>query len=209
MDTGLALSVAMVAISALACVYAWRRELNARWPIASLAGLVLVGLSMAFAAAGLPVLAAAALGSVITICGLICEVDRRHFIIPDILVGALLAVAVLAPFTSRGEQALGALITGGIFLAVRAGFQQLRGAHGLGLGDVKLAAAMGALLGPSPALLAIAVAAAATALVLAARRAAPALTPTPPNTPTAQNAAPFGIGLSAALAIALIVEAWR
>jgi leader peptidase (prepilin peptidase) / N-methyltransferase len=201
MDAGLLIIAAMLTFSIGACIYAMRRELAQSWALSWLALPLVLALTGGFQLLGLPLAAAAALGSVIPICALICEVDRRHFIIPDVLVLALLGLAVGAPLAARGEQALGALIAGGLFWAVRGAFKRLRGFDGLGLGDVKLAAAMGAILGPSLALGAIAVAAGATALILAARKfTAPTL---------GQNPAPFGIGLSAALAIAVMVEAWR
>ncbi|MFT3727221.1 MAG: A24 family peptidase [Terricaulis sp.] len=201
MDAQLILSATIIATSAAACIYALRHELDVSWRTASLSAIAIIALTATFAFAGLHILAAAALGCIIPACVIICEIDRRHFIIPDVLVATLAIVAIAAPFTSRGEQALGALIAGGLFFAVRTGFRQLRGAHGLGLGDLKLAAVMGALLGPSLALAAIAVAAGATAAALALRSAR--------TVNSAPNAAPFGVGLSAALAIAVMFEAWR
>lgn len=192
----LLLTLAVSSISAAACTYGLWRELEFNWRSAMLAMPAIFVLT-AVVTLALPPLTSATVVGVSAICALISEVDRRHYIIPDILVVALLAIAVAAPFVSRIDQLLGAILIGGLFLAVRTGFRQLRGAHGLGLGDVKLAAAMGALLGPTLGLTAVAIAAGATALLLAVRRA------------KSTTAAPFGIGLSAALAIAFMFEVWR
>ena len=45
------------------------------------------------------------------------------------------------------DAALGALLGGGLFWALAAGYQRLAGVEGLGLGDVKLLAMIGAVLG--------------------------------------------------------------
>lgn len=47
------------------------------------------------------------------------------------------------------EAVLGAAVGGGLLFALRAGFQILRGVEALGLGDVWLAAALGAFVGPA------------------------------------------------------------
>ncbi len=98
--------------------------------------------------------------------------DLDHMIIPDQLVVAGLAAAVLgeviaarhgAPWLlhlSLGAQALplpralvGAALGLGLFALLRVFSQVLFRREGMGLGDVKLAAAIGAMLGPVPALL--------------------------------------------------------
>jgi leader peptidase (prepilin peptidase)/N-methyltransferase len=88
----------------------------------------------------------------------ITEIDRRHFIIPDVLslpaVGlGLLASSVLSPdsdwLAGMTEGLAGAIIGGGTLFLLRAAYFRFRGIEGLGLGDVKLAAAAGAWLGPA------------------------------------------------------------
>jgi leader peptidase (prepilin peptidase)/N-methyltransferase len=80
------------------------------------------------------------------------EVDARTFLLPDTTtLGALAAGVALAPLTSGQElwsgfsdaalRAAGATL---ILLLLRAAHQKLRGQEGLGLGDVKLGAAIGA-----------------------------------------------------------------
>jgi leader peptidase (prepilin peptidase)/N-methyltransferase len=78
-------------------------------------------------------------------------IDVDHFIIPDevslpgILIG--LAVAALPSGIGLANAALGALLGGGILWAVAAGYEWLTGREGMGLGDVKLLAMIGAFLG--------------------------------------------------------------
>jgi leader peptidase (prepilin peptidase)/N-methyltransferase len=80
------------------------------------------------------------------------DVDARCFLLPDLVtLGALacglLAAAVMEPFSPwpavAGALARGAL-TAGVLAAIREVHQRLSGIEGLGRGDVKLAAAIGA-----------------------------------------------------------------
>jgi leader peptidase (prepilin peptidase)/N-methyltransferase len=108
---------------------------------------------------------------------LITLTDLRHFIVPDVLSLPAIPVGLLAnaliPHGGGWQAGLvdgitGALIGGGVFLGLRLIYSRLRGAEGLGLGDVKLAAVAGAWLGPSPlpsACLAAALAAIAAVLL--------------------------------------------
>ncbi|WP_205598446.1 prepilin peptidase, partial [Caulobacter sp. 17J65-9] len=121
--------------------------------------------------AGSPPLVAARLAALVVLCLTIAEIDLRLQIVPDALVAAVLLVAVVAPAPlDRTAQLVGSVVTGGLFLIVRQACLWWRGEDGLGLGDVKLAAAMGALLGAEISLLAAAAAAAGTAAWIAARR---------------------------------------
>src|SRR6202035_2024046 len=78
--------------------------------------------------------------------------DARHFVIPDGLNAADLALAMahaaaLDPSTAGQEMAMSvarAAVVGGAFLALRLGYRRWRGQDGIGLGDVKLAAVAGA-----------------------------------------------------------------
>lgn len=92
------------------------------------------------------------------IMGAIAAGDIRAFRVPDALNLAAGAAGAGAAWLgmgagaserlpSLGAAALGALLCGGALLALREAFFRLRGADGLGLGDVKLAAAAGAWLG--------------------------------------------------------------
>lgn len=125
--------------------------------------------------------------------------DLMWFRLPDLLTGALLAVALgLAWWT--GQPALdmalwGAVIGAGSFWALRVGYRALRDREGLGLGDVKLMAGLGAALGPYDIpLMALVAAVAGLAVALTGRlRSAQALRPTRPL--------PFGAALAAATGV--------
>ncbi len=170
------------------------------------APLVLGSLAIGLSAAVLAVLAQAWLhnwddaiifASLIVICALIAETDRRRCIIPNLLViaVALLALASPTPATLL-EKVCGAGLMWLLFHGVRLAFARNGKAESLGLGDVKLAAAMGAFLGPTHALVAVAVAGGATlAVISGARLGARGARAQPPV------GAPFGVGLAAALAL--------
>lgn len=84
--------------------------------------------------------------------------DWRHFRVPD-LMNAVLALTGMIAFVvgvdPLGQDAarslltvvIDATLTGGALLLVREGYFRLRGIEGLGLGDVKLAAAAGVWVG--------------------------------------------------------------
>ena len=80
--------------------------------------------------------------------------DCRRFVVPDALSGgAFLLGLVEAAVAGDGLDAAlaalgGAALGGGLLLVVRLAYQAIRGREGLGLGDVKLAAAAGAWLTP-------------------------------------------------------------
>jgi leader peptidase (prepilin peptidase) / N-methyltransferase len=86
----------------------------------------------------------------------IAVVDARSFTIPDILslpaipAGLLASGWLLDPWSGQLvslDHVLGAGLGGGAFWLVREAYWRLRGREGLGLGDVKLAAAGGAWIG--------------------------------------------------------------
>jgi leader peptidase (prepilin peptidase)/N-methyltransferase len=113
--------------------------------VAATAGLAAFGVCLAL---GRPQVAAP-LGVVAAGLAAMLLVDLRRLLIPDIHVILLLALAVAWPEPMTWAQvALGALLGGGLLYAVRFVFRRLRGVEGLGLGDVKLMAAIGALAGP-------------------------------------------------------------
>src|SRR5262245_48737124 len=89
----------------------------------------------------------------------ITAIDLRHQIIPDaitlpgIIVGFLANLATLR--VSWGDSAIGIVVGGGIFWAILEGSLLLTGREGMGGGDVKLGAMLGAFLGWKVALLSI------------------------------------------------------
>ncbi len=183
------------ALAALIAASVAHRDLNL--PLAPLfaclgAALLLTGL--AFGAAFTPV------AMLVIVSALIVETDRRHHLIPDAAVIALLLIAIALPLdTSLEQRLIGGAFLGVLFLAVREFGGRIRGVEALGLGDVKLAAAIGFLLGPTDGALTVALAGAATLVaVFAARWASHAA--------ITLTGAPFGIGLAAAMAVVALAR---
>lgn len=97
--------------------------------------------------------------------------DLSFLVVPDLCVIMLAGLALAAPWRlPLLDAALGAAVCGGLLGLLALGWRRTTGADGLGWGDVKLAAAAGALLGAQTGLIVISVSAAITAaLVLAFR----------------------------------------
>ena len=78
-------------------------------------------------------------------------IDLDHRIIPDVisLPGILmgLAVSFVSPLVTPVDAVLGILAGGGVLLAIALAYQAIRGQEGMGGGDVKLLAMIGAFLG--------------------------------------------------------------
>ena len=76
-------------------------------------------------------------------------IDAQWLIIPDLHVVLLMVLALIGPLApGLVTAALGAVLGAGLLWTVRALFLRLRGIEAMGLGDVKLMAALGALVGP-------------------------------------------------------------
>jgi len=126
--------------------------------------------------------------------------DLRALRLPDPLTAALLAtglaLGVLGP--GLGGALVGAGAGAGVFMAIRLGYAALRGREGLGLGDVKLMAGIGAALGwQALPLVALVAALGALVLTLVMRRG-----------PVARDAEiPFGAYLAAAAVLIWIATA--
>ncbi|MDJ0826862.1 MAG: prepilin peptidase [Rhodobacter sp.] len=77
--------------------------------------------------------------------------DLLYFRLPDLLTGALfllgLGLAAFDPARGIVDGLLSAVIASGAFLAIRWGYRAWRGREGLGLGDVKQIAGIGAAVG--------------------------------------------------------------
>lgn len=192
MSLVLALSLFAALVAAMLCANAAARDLNAKIADARLIAVAFIALlALALSASGIRVEQALALSALALTCVLIVEIDRRLHLIPDPLVAALVVLTLAKPF---GDpillQAIGATMLGLLFLGVRQLFSVLKSEDALGLGDVKLAAAMGALLGPQFGLIAIALGGVSTIAVLGVRATRGGAVAT---------GAPFGVGLAAAL----------
>lgn len=124
-----------------------------RWHLwAELAALAAAGLAVA-AGGGAPAIGLSAALLWLLLALVLC--DLRWFRLPDALTGLLLALALglaLARFPvlpgGPGPALAGAGLGAGGFWALRAGYRRWRGRQGMGLGDVKLMAGLGALVGP-------------------------------------------------------------
>jgi leader peptidase (prepilin peptidase)/N-methyltransferase len=79
--------------------------------------------------------------------------DAQWFRLPDQLTSALLIFALALawedPYFNISDALLGSAAGSGSFLAIRLAYQKLRNREGLGLGDVKLMAGIGAAVGPT------------------------------------------------------------
>lgn len=84
---------------------------------------------------------------------LLAVIDLEHFLLPDELTGPLLWAALLVSLTPAHRpdtgQAVVAAVLGYLLLwSVNLGYRRLRGRDGMGAGDFKLLAALGAWTGP-------------------------------------------------------------
>lgn len=116
-----------------------------RHPAAELSAALIGAVALAVAPGPAGLIAA---GFGLTLLALLM-LDSDHHWLPDALTLPLLAAGLLlgpGPLTAR---LWGAAIAGGALLAVALLYRLLRGREGLGLGDVKLAAALGAWIAPT------------------------------------------------------------
>lgn len=126
--------------------------------------------------------------------------DLAAFRLPDALTAALLAVGLALAWQggALAEGLIGAGAGAGAFLMIRLGYAALRGREGLGLGDVKLMAGIGAALGWTALPLVALLAALAAMAVTVARGRAKA----------GDVEIPFGAYLAAAAGALWVLAAW-
>jgi leader peptidase (prepilin peptidase)/N-methyltransferase len=158
------------------------RQLQARYDLRGREVLACFGCGVALTAVlslAAPAFAAAAAGYLLFTMLLVVLIDSRRFIIPDVLslpaIPAGLAAAV-SVFAGSVEEILldhgvAAVAASGSLWAIRTAYRRLRGVEGLGLGDVKLAAAAGAWLGLGALPMTCLVASAAALAAVLLRRA--------------------------------------
>jgi leader peptidase (prepilin peptidase)/N-methyltransferase len=128
----------------------------------------------------------------------IFEIDRRRFIIPDVLTLSLFLHAFTSPETMLiSDRLIGAVVLCFLFAVVAFAYRLWRREDGLGMGDVKLAAAIGALLGLHDGLWATAFASLTMALWLFWRRHVKG---------EAIAIAPLGSGLCVALLAVFVIR---
>jgi leader peptidase (prepilin peptidase)/N-methyltransferase len=153
-----------------------------------------------------------ALGAALALVMLtIAVIDARQFIIPDTLSATALGLALLNASLQDSLTALAdietAVVRGAVmasaFLAMRAVYYWIRGRHGIGLGDVKLAAVAGAWLEWTTIPIAIEIAALAALATVATRqfiRGRPL---------HAKSRLPFGLFLAPAIWLGWLLDAAR
>ena len=98
-----------------------------------------------------PTLHALALFAFIATLVVVTFIDLDHRIIPDVIslpgIPIFFAAAFLVPTVTWKASALGILVGGGSLYAVAWGYQALTGREGMGGGDIKLLAMIGAMVG--------------------------------------------------------------
>jgi len=86
-------------------------------------------------------------------------IDLEHFLLPDVITLPGIVVGLAFSFwlewTTPLQSALGTLLGAGLLLALIGGWYLLRGEQGMGFGDVKMLAMIGAFLGPGGVLLSL------------------------------------------------------
>ncbi|MES2033604.1 MAG: A24 family peptidase [Pseudomonadota bacterium] len=97
----------------------------------------------------LPWPTAVAIAVLATVLAAMAVVDGVHHVIPDLHVVLIAVVGLAGPLAPHWTYALAGAVLGGLLLGgVRHVYGRVRGLEGLGLGDVKLAMALGAVAGP-------------------------------------------------------------
>jgi leader peptidase (prepilin peptidase)/N-methyltransferase len=150
-------------------------------------GELFAGLAAGLAVARLGLTAEAAAAVAFCLALLVCAlVDLKVLLVPDLVVLPALGLALAASPWLEGPGPAGALagaaILAGSLGLLAWGYWRLRGVAGLGMGDVKLAALLGAFLGPAAGAVAVglgAMAALAALLLLMALGRAGSKTPVP------------------------------
>jgi leader peptidase (prepilin peptidase) / N-methyltransferase len=132
-------------------------------------GLAAIGMAVALAGPGADPLAKAVLAVALMALAAVIYADLRFLIIPDVYSLVLAVLALVGPLSpGLGPALLGAALCGGVLAIVAWMFRKSSEVGGMGLGDVKLAAAIGGLLGAEHGLWAIAGSAIAAALIAVA-----------------------------------------
>jgi leader peptidase (prepilin peptidase) / N-methyltransferase len=159
---------------------ACRERISWRYPLVEAATAALFVACFLRFGTSLEALAAALFGSLMLALAII---DLDHMMLPDRLTYPGIALGILlqpllpwarlwdGPWGALAGGALGALVGGGVLIAVWLAWYFIRHEEGLGLGDVKMLAAIGAFLGWQGALVALffaALSGAAVGLVLMA-----------------------------------------
>jgi leader peptidase (prepilin peptidase)/N-methyltransferase len=125
-----------------------RARIPLRYPLVELAsGLAFAGAVVRFGPGPEALVAAVLAALLLALAG----IDADHFLLPDRLTLPGIALGLAGHlFTADGSLArglAGALVGAGLLLAVAGAWELVRGVEGMGLGDVKMLAMIGAFLG--------------------------------------------------------------
>jgi len=127
---------------------ACRAPISPRYPLIEAATAALFAACALCFQVTVAALAAALFGSLLIA---LAAIDAEHLLLPDRLtlpgIAAGLALAPFLPFGGLKPALLGAGLGAGILLALSGAWLLLRGEEGMGLGDVKMLAMIGAFLG--------------------------------------------------------------
>lgn len=158
-----------------------------------------------------PGVSAILIGAALGTAALVAVIDWEHRIIPDrvLIVGATLASVC---FFLESPPDIGDRLAGVLFLpltlaGLRSLYSRYAGVEGMGMGDVKLAAFVGFLLGIWPAFVALWLASIAGLGYDIVRRSAGGLKPSRART-TLDPRLPFGSFLSASMVLTLFSREW-
>jgi leader peptidase (prepilin peptidase)/N-methyltransferase len=125
-----------------------KQAISLRYPAVELAsGLWALGLALEFGPT-MPFVVHMVVGGILIIASFI---DFDSYILPDVLTLPGAAIAFVGAWLwldiSVQESLIGAAAGAGVFLALQQGYRLLKGAEGLGTGDIKLMLLLGALIG--------------------------------------------------------------
>ena len=135
-----------------------RAPISPRYPLVELAaGLAFAGAVARFGWSRRALAVAVFAAFLVALAG----IDVEHFLLPDRLTLPGLALGLAAqlvlPGGSLARGITGALVGAGLLLVIAGAWELLRGSEGMGMGDVKMLAMIGALLGVSGVLVAMVV----------------------------------------------------
>ena len=119
-----------------------------RWRVLNGMSSFAVGAAMFVLTGGQPTISNLSAAVAVSACAAIIFSDVRYFLIPDICTAAILLAAVLRASDVGVVVALSGAAIGAFIPLLVVGIGRMRAVQAMGVADVKLAFALGALLGP-------------------------------------------------------------